>query len=204
MKRQLGPLSLVYPIPIVLVGVDVDGQANVTTVGDCSVMGLKPPLVAISLAETHHSTRGMRTNHAFSINTPSTELLDRTDYCGMVSGRDVDKSSLFDITRGELGVPLISECPVNLECRILDEVAVEHRVLFVAEVVQAHIDEDLVEVEAGCVRLPEMAKLDPIIYALDNRYYRIGGPIGIGYQEGRPFERPAPSSKADPGGPSTP
>ena len=185
MKKQLGPLSLVYPIPIVLVGADVGGKTNFATVGDCCVMGLKPALVAISLGQAHHTTRGVEEHRAFSINFPSRNHLSLTDYCGMVSGRDVDKSALFAVLRGELGVPIIEQCPVNLECRVVDEITVAHRHLFVAEVVQTHIDEHLIEYQDGRPRVPDMRTLDPIIYALDNRYYAIGEPIGVGYHEGK-------------------
>ena len=185
MKKQLGAVSLVYPIPMVLVGADVEGRANFATVGDCCVVGLRPALVAISLGETHHTTRGVEERRAFSLNFPSRDLLSLTDYCGMVSGRDVDKEALFPVIRGELGVPMIESCPVTIECRVAESVAIAHRRLFVAEVVQTHIDEDLISYKEGKAVLPDLCRLDPIIYALDNRYYAIGKSIGVGYHEGK-------------------
>jgi len=183
--RKLGQVSLVYPIPIVLVGAEVNGRPNFATVGDCAVMGLNPALVTVSLAATHFTTEGIVSNRAFSINFPATRMIDRVDYCGMVSGRDVDKTSLFEVVRGETGVPIAAECPVSLECSLVEETRIEHRVVFLAKVTQAHIDEALVRVVDGRVQLPEMSALDPIIYALDNRYDGIGTPIGTGYQEGK-------------------
>jgi len=100
-KVKLGAVPLVYPIPIVLVGATVDGVANFTEVGDCAVMGIHPALVTISLSATQHTTKGIDDTGAFSINSPSTDMLSLTDYCGMVSGRDIDKSTLFEIFQGE-------------------------------------------------------------------------------------------------------
>ena len=127
-KVKLGAVPLVYPIPIVLVGATVDGVANFTEVGDCAVMGIHPALVTISLSATHHTTKGIDDTGVFSINFPSTEMLSLADYCGMVSGRDVDKSKLFNVFQGEhTDVPLIEDCPVGLECRVLEVMQVKNR-----------------------------------------------------------------------------
>ncbi len=184
-KVKLGAVPFVYPIPIVLVGAIVDGKANFTEVGDCAVMGIDPALVTISLSATHHTTRGLDESQAFSINMPSTQLLSLTDYCGIVSGSEVDKSRLFKTFEGEhTGVPLIEDCPVGLECRVLEVAQIKHRRLFIAEVLECYVSESFVESSDGKPRIADLSKLDPIIYALDNRYYQIGNVIGGGYHEG--------------------
>jgi flavin reductase (DIM6/NTAB) family NADH-FMN oxidoreductase RutF len=112
--------------------------------------------------------------------------LAATDYCGIVSGREVDKSGLFDIFYGELETaPMIRECPVNVECRVVKEFSIEHRQIFVAEVVQTHVDAEFVSEGEERRMIADMTRLDPILYALDNRYYCVGEPIGLGYREGR-------------------
>jgi flavin reductase (DIM6/NTAB) family NADH-FMN oxidoreductase RutF len=114
-----------------------------------------------------------------------------TDYCGMVSGRDVDKSVLFETFYGELGTaPMIKGCPVNLECRVIKEFSIQHRQIFVGEVVQTYVAEEFVVERGGRRGIADMTRLDPIIYALDNRYYKIGEPIGFGYNEGKDFRHP--------------
>ena len=188
-KKTLGAVPLVYPIPIVLVGSMVNDRANFTEVGDCAVMGINPALVTISLAATHHSTGGVDAHGEFSINFPNTDLIAKADYCGIVSGRDVDKSRLFTVFAGELAhAPLIEECPVGLECRVLETVQIKHRRIFIAEVVQCHIDETYVEACDDRKSVASLRRLDPLIYALDNRYYKIGDPIGTGYAEGRSLD----------------
>ncbi len=186
MKVKLGTIPLVFPIPIVLAGARVEGRPNYVTLGDCGIMGIKPPLVYISSSQENYSNQGILEHGTYSLNFPSTDLLAKTDFCGIVSGSEVDKSALFESFYGELGTaPMIQECPVNLECRVVKEFSIEHRQIFVGEVVQAHVNAELVTVEGGKQRITDMLRLDPIIYGLDNRYYRIGAPIGVGYQEGQ-------------------
>jgi len=184
-KVKLGAVPLVYPIPIVLVGSLVEGRANFTEVGDCAVMGIDPALVTVSLSATHHTTAGIDVSGVFSVNLPSTDLLTQADYCGIVSGKNVDKSRLFTIFEGEhTQVPMIQECRVGLECQVREVVQIQHRRLFIAEVLECYVSESFVEAAAGKNRIADLSRLDPIIYALDNRYYQIGPAIGTGYREG--------------------
>ena len=190
MKVKLGTVALVYPIPIVLAGAYVNGKPNYATLGDCGIMGIKPPLVYISSSREHYTNKGILENGTYSVNFPSTDLLAVTDYCGIVSGSEVNKSELFDTFYGELGTaPMIRECPVNLECKVVKEFCIQHRQIFVGQVVQAHVDDEFVIEIEGRRTIADMTQLDPIIYALDNRYYKIGEPIGIGYSEGKGFQR---------------
>ena len=80
---------------------------------------------------------------------------------------------------------MIKKCPVNLECKVVKEFSIQHRQIFVADVVQAYINEEFVTEENDRKKVADLTKLDPIIYALDNRYYRIGESIGVGYQESK-------------------
>ncbi len=186
MKTKLGNTPFVYPIPIILAGANVCGRPNFATLGDCGIMGIQPPLVYISSRVDHYTNQGILENQTYSINFPTTDMLAVTDYCGQVSGREVDKSALFQVFYGELGsAPMIQECPVNLECRVVKEFSIQQRQIFVGEVVQAYIDESLVSEKDGRHLVADLTQLDPIVYALDNRYYKIGAPIGVGYQEGR-------------------
>jgi flavin reductase (DIM6/NTAB) family NADH-FMN oxidoreductase RutF len=189
-KVRFGKIPLVYPIPIILAGALVKGKPNFATLGDVGIMGIDPAIVYISSGSGHHTNRGILEHGTFSINFPSTRLLAVTDYCGTVSGHDVDKSQLFDVFFGESGTaPMIQECPVNLECKVIKEFSIQHRQIFVGEVLQAYVNEEFVVETEGRLRITDMTKLDPIIYALDDRYYRIGQIIGTGYQESKKFRQ---------------
>jgi flavin reductase (DIM6/NTAB) family NADH-FMN oxidoreductase RutF len=191
-KTTLGSVPYIYPIPIILAGATVDGKPNFATIGDCGLMGIRPPLVYISSGKDHYTNQGILENETFSINFPTTEMLPVVDYCGTVSGRDVDKSSLFEVFYGDLKTaPMILKCPVNLECKVVKEFSIQHRQIFVAEVVQTFVDDTFVIEKDGRKSFVELDRLDPILYALDNRYYRVGPAIGTGYQEHIKFQPPS-------------
>jgi flavin reductase (DIM6/NTAB) family NADH-FMN oxidoreductase RutF len=186
LKVELGKLPYIYPIPITLVGATVHGKPNYVTIGDTGLMGINPPLVYVSSHRDHYTNIGILENGTFSINFPTTKMLAVTDYCGTVSGRDVDKAILFETVYGETGTaPLIVEYPVNLECRLVQEFSIQHRQVFVGEVVQTYVNEEFVVEQDGHKTIADLTQLDPILYALDNRYYRVGSPIGFGYQEAK-------------------
>jgi len=185
-KRTLGAVPYVYPVPIVLVGALVDGRPNYATVGDCAIMGLKPAVVAVSLGEGHYTTKGVLEHRTFSISIPQTKALALVDYFGQVSGREIDKSKLVDSFFGKLETaPMVESAPVAMECRVLHEVRVEHRCIFVGAVVQTYVEEQYVG-EDGRTIAP-LRDLDPILYDLGNRYSRAGETIGQGYKEGTDY-----------------
>ncbi|MFX0050401.1 MAG: flavin reductase family protein [Candidatus Hodarchaeota archaeon] len=189
-KIEFGQIPLIYPIPIILAGALVHNKPNFAELGDVGIMGIKPPIVYISSGKDHYTNIGILEHGTFSINFPSTKLLSKTDYCGTVSGHNVDKSQLFEVFFGELETaPLIQECPVNLECKVIKKFSIQHRQIFIGEVMQSYVNKEFVIESEGRKRIVDMTKLDPIIYALDNRYYNIGEPIGVGYQEGEKIQQ---------------
>lgn len=187
MKTKLDrPLPLIYPIPIVLAGALVNGKPNYATIGDIGIVGISPALVFISSHVNHHTNIGIREHKTFSINIPSTNLLRQTDYCGIVSGSEADKSHLFTNFFGELDTaPMIEECPVSLECKVIKMFKIEHREIFVGEAITTFVNSELLFENGERKIIPTMERLDPIIYDLNNKYYKIGEQIGTGYQEGQ-------------------
>lgn len=119
-KVKLGPKPFLLPQPAVLVGTLVDGVPNYMVAAWCGVANHAPPMVALAVRPNRHTERGIRDNHAFSLNIPATELVTETDYCGIVSGAKADKSAVFTSVAGTVaGAPLIDECPLSLECRLV-------------------------------------------------------------------------------------
>jgi flavin reductase (DIM6/NTAB) family NADH-FMN oxidoreductase RutF len=199
-KKHLGPVPLIYPVPIALVGVRTDGQPNVTEVGDVGIMGIKPPYVFVSLGEKSHSRLGISQTGQYSLNFPTTAMIDRADFCGSASGRRVDKASLFTLFYDPDGLPdlpLIEDCPVNLACEVVEHVTLQHRNIFIGKVIQTYVNEDCFVEKDGKQHLANLTVLDPLIYALDNRYYSIGQPIGVGYQEGKSISSPPVEGPAE-------
>lgn len=162
-----------------MVGVRVAGEtpkANFTTIGDVAVAGLNPPLVMLSLHEKHLSRESIDTEGRFSLHVPEADMVAKIDYCGMVSGRDTDKSSLFDYD-WQQSVPVIRRMPITLFCEVLHKAQIEQRVIYVARVFDELLRED--------IDVTELSSLRTILYGLDNQYYTVGPIIGRGYHEGK-------------------
>jgi flavin reductase (DIM6/NTAB) family NADH-FMN oxidoreductase RutF len=109
-KIKLGAQVLAYPMPAFLVGANVDGKPNLTTVAWGGIANGEPPMVAIALRHPRHTNKGIRQNRTFSVNIPSADLVKETDYCGIISGSKVNKldACKFTVFYGKLGTaPLI-------------------------------------------------------------------------------------------------
>ncbi len=173
-KVQLGPQTLVYPMPAFLVGAEVNGKANFMTAAWSGIVNSNPPMLGVSLQHHRYTYKGIKEHGVFSINVPSAALVKETDYCGLVSGAKEDKTADcgFKIFRGKLEkAPLIEQCPLNLECRVVHILNLGSHALIVGEIVEVHASED-------CLTdgLPDVKKIDPIVYTGggSKAYYRLG------------------------------
>ena len=120
-KVAIGARTLLYPLPAVLVGANVDGKPNFSAYAWCGIVNSRPPMLSAAFQHQRHTLKGVKQNGTFSVNIPSVELVKETDYYGLVSGRETDKVAdcKFNIFYGKLAnAPLISECPINLECML--------------------------------------------------------------------------------------
>jgi len=170
------------PFPTVLAGVNVDGKPNYVTIGACGVVSLDAVLY-ISLKSTHFSTRGVKENGYFSVNIPSADMVKITDYCGVVSGIDTDKSKLFTAFYNEAGkAPMIKECPMNLLCKVVNSIEMFGFEMFFGEIVAIFADEQC---------LTE-GKLDPLkvnpILMMGASYYNLGQVVGDLLKDGVGFK----------------
>ncbi len=162
-----------FPKPIVLVGSTVNGIPNFVTVAWFNRINGLPNLWAMALGKSKYTLEGITENRTFSVNFPSTDLIEKTDYCGLNSGRKVDKSALFDVFFGELpNAPMIRECPANAECTVFELVDLPKTVLVVGEVKHVYTEERFMT--DGAL---DPAKLDPIIFTRPGNTYRALGPI---------------------------
>ena len=108
------PTAIFYPMPCSLVGANVGGKANFLTVAWFTTANPKPPCVLVTMNKAHYTNAGIMENSTFSINIPSSDLVEKVDYCGLVSGRKVDKSAVFEVFYGKLKTaPLIERVPIQ-------------------------------------------------------------------------------------------
>lgn len=138
---------MLYPLPAVLVSVaDRDGNTNIFTVAWAGTICTNPPMVSISVRPSRYSYHMIAETGAFVINLTTRELVFATDYCGVRSGRDVDKWAALKLTpvpSQEIEVPGIAQSPVNIECKVERVERLGSHDMFIARVaaVQAAINE---------------------------------------------------------------
>ena len=180
-KIKIDHNAFPYPMPVVLVGSVVDGKANFLAVGWISRVNFKPPMIAISLGP-HYTNKGIDQHNAFSVNIPGVSLIEKTDYCGLVSGAKTDKSGLFDIFYGELdGAPMIKECPVCMACRVHETVKLPVNTVYIAEIVAAY-SEDRYLTDGK----PDIQKINPFMLTMpDNQYWEVGNKAGKAWSIGK-------------------
>jgi flavin reductase (DIM6/NTAB) family NADH-FMN oxidoreductase RutF len=138
------PLGEVYrllePGPVVLLTTAHRGRRNVMPMSWHTMMEFEPPLVGCVVSSANYSFGLLRASRQCTLNVPTAELIGPAVRCGNCSGRDVDKFEAFGLTpvaADQVAAPLIAECPVNLECRVVDARMVARYDFFVLEVVQA-------------------------------------------------------------------
>ncbi len=125
-----------------LLGTQTDDKANFMTLAGVTRVNANPPLLAVAVNKVHHIAKGLKENEIFSVNIPSEEMITETDYCGLVSGRKIDKSDLFNIFYGELKTAhMIVECPISIECRLFNVLELPTNDLFIGEIIAAYTEE---------------------------------------------------------------
>jgi flavin reductase (DIM6/NTAB) family NADH-FMN oxidoreductase RutF len=182
MEKKAIQTNFFIPMPVVLVGTQVEGRANFMAVGWCARVNGNPPMIACGIAKNHYTPKGMEESKTFSVNIPSSDLLEKTDYCGMVSGAKTDKSEVFTVFYGSLETaPMIKECPVCLECRLVQTVDLPTHNLYIGEIVGAYADERVTKDGK-----PDFPAIDPLFLTMpDNRYWSLGKCAGDAWSAGK-------------------
>ncbi|NLK77459.1 MAG: flavin reductase family protein [Clostridiales bacterium] len=164
-KQEWKPGNMIYPVPAVMVTVsDQQGNDNIITVAWTGTVCTNPPMAYISVRPERYSYHMIKETGEFVINLTTKELAYATDYCGVKSGRDVDKFKELKLTRqkgSKVSAPLIGESPVNIECKVTECKELGSHHMFLAEVVAVHVDESYLN-ETGKFQLE---KAEPIVYS---------------------------------------
>jgi flavin reductase (DIM6/NTAB) family NADH-FMN oxidoreductase RutF len=188
-KREFGPQPWIFPNPTVLLGTVYEGKVDFAPFAWCGIAGGEPPVVTVGVRHQRHTLKGIMQNRTFSVNIPGTDLLAKTDYCGMVSGAQADKAKEcgFKVFFGTLATaPLIEQCPVNLECEVMHLLNIGLHMLVVGKVVQSHVTEDCLTNDQ-----PDILKIQPFVYSRGPtaRYNAIGEVIGQAYDAGKALKK---------------
>ena len=180
-KQIWKPGNMLYPLPVVMVSVrDKKGNDNIITVAWAGTVCTNPPMVSISVRPERHSYQMIKESGEFVINLVTKALVFATDYCGVKSGRDVDKFKEMKLKKEKaekVAAPLIAQSPVNLECRVTECKELGSHHMFVAEIVSVHIDEKYMD-EKGKFHLNETG----LVTYSHGEYFALGKRLGsFGY-----------------------
>ena len=164
-KQKWKPGNMVYPLPAVLVSCgDKEGHANLMTAAWTGTICSDPPMVYVSIRKERYSHAMIQETGEYVINLTTEDLAWATDFCGVRSGRHLDKFKEMQLTPvfGELEyAPMVEESPVSIECKVTQVMELGTHDMFMAEVVAVHVDEKYMD-EKGTFHL-ELAK--PLVYS---------------------------------------
>ena len=185
MKRRLGPTERLYPMPTPLIVAGTGDRLGVMAVAWIAIAGSTPSSIVMAVRSNRHTLVLIRETGEFTVNVPNVALAEAVDYCGLVSGRNADKfadTGLTPIPSAVVATPIIEQCPLNFECRVMSEVPNGEYVLVIGEIVETQVDDGIVD-EVGRI---DVDALDPLVYIPGNREYRgLTGKVADAFKIGR-------------------
>ena len=188
-KQIWKPGNMLYPLPAVMVSVaDKEGNPNIITVAWAGTVCTNPPMVSISVRPERYSYHMIDETGEFVINLTTEKLAYATDYCGVRSGKDVDKFKELHLTPEKaeyVSASLIAESPVNIECKVVKKETPGSHHIFLAEVKAVHVDDAYMDQKGRFA----LEKTDPIVY-VHGQYYSLGKLLGtFGYSVKKPTKK---------------
>lgn len=180
-KEIWKPGNMLYPLPVVMVSMaDGDGKYNIITIAWAGTVCTNPPMVSISVRPERYSYPILERTGEFVVNLTTRKLVRATDYCGVRSGRDVDKFKTLGLTpvqADKVRAPLIGESPVNIECRVCRVIPLGSHHMFLAEVAAVHADGEYMDERHKF----HLERAEPVVYS-HGAYFVCGEQVGtFGY-----------------------
>lgn len=179
-KKTLKGGALVCPLPPTMVSCGDMESSNIITIGWTGILNTVPPKTYISVRPTRHSYNIIKESGEFVINLTPAALVKEADYCGIYTGKKVDKFAKCKLTKEQATVvscPMIAECPVSIECKVTDIVPLGSHDMFMADIVAVNVNEELFDKDGKF----HLEKADLIAYA-HGEYFTLGKRLGnIGF-----------------------
>ncbi|MBP5304249.1 MAG: flavin reductase family protein [Lachnospiraceae bacterium] len=180
-KQYWNAGNMLYPIPAVMISCSKkDEKPNIITVAWAGTVCSSPAMVSISIRPERYSHDIIKETGEFVINLTTRKLLRACDYCGVKSGRDVDKFKEMKLTplkSQKIEAPGIEESPVNIECKVTEIKPLGSHDMFIAEVVGVSIDEEYLD-EKGKFHLNDTG----LVTYSHGEYFTLGEKVGsFGY-----------------------
>ncbi len=178
MKVERKPSAALLPNPVVLVSVAGGaGAGNFLTIAWVGTVCSSPPMLSVAIRPSRYSYDLVNQEREFVVNIPNADQLEATDVAGVWSGREHDKFAELGLTplpATRVGAPLIAECPVNLECVVRHQLKLGSHDLFLAEIVAAHYDEEVLD-SRGRLRPREVHP----VTLVESEYWSLGERVGL-------------------------
>ena len=172
--------TMLYPLPPVMVSCGTMEKSNIITVAWTGTVNSEPPMTYVSVRPERYSYVLIKETGEFVINLTTDRLVWNADFCGVKSGRDVDKFALPGLTAiaaSEVSAPMIEESPVNIECRVERSMLLGSHEMFLAKIIAVNVSEKLLDAK-GVLHL-EKAGLAATAHG---KYFTLGRQVGsFGY-----------------------
>ncbi|MCU0661964.1 MAG: flavin reductase family protein [Myxococcota bacterium] len=187
MKKSVGLQTLLFPMPALLVGTYSEGDVgSAMTAGWASVCCAEPPCLGVAVRQVRKTHENIVRTGSFTLNIPSCDLAEAVDYLGLASFHSVPdklaRAGLHVERAARVNAPLIIECPVSLECKLVAHLDLGCHTWFVGELMDTHVEETLLS-ETGKI---DVGRLDPLCYAMSAKDYRhLGKVVGPAYSMGK-------------------
>jgi flavin reductase (DIM6/NTAB) family NADH-FMN oxidoreductase RutF len=190
MKKQLKTKDIFFPVPAALVVCGEPEHPNIITIAWIGMVSSSPPAIQLSIHKDRYSLELIRRCKEFTVNIPPSSLYRETDYCGITSGRNTNKfndTGLTPMNSIAIKIPIIKECPFNMECKVIREIEIGDYTMFIGEILEVHVDEDKMSSENRAQ--VDIDKVDPLVYCATIREYRkLGGKLGDAFKCGQSFK----------------
>ena len=168
--------ALLAPVPPVMVTCGDMEKSNIITIGWTGIVNTHPPMTYVSVRPSRYSYDIIKEKGEFAINLVTADLVKKADYCGIYTGKKVDKFAKCELTKEQaqhLSCPIIAESPVSLECKVKDIIPLGTHDMFLAEIVGVDVDEELINSEGKLC----LNRVKLMSYA-HGEYYELGKKIG--------------------------
>lgn len=186
MKKSLGPKTFAYPLPVWLIGTyDKADKPNIMAASWAGICCSEPPCVSISLRKATYTFGNILEHNAFTVSIPSEHQVEQVDYAGIVSGKTVNKfetAGFTPIKSEAVYAPYVAECPVVIECSLLNTVEIGLHTQFIGKILDVKVDVDVIN-EVG---FPDIEKIKPIIFSPGKgSYHAVGAFKGKAFAIGK-------------------
>ena len=167
--------ALVAPVPSVMVSLGDMENSNIITVAWCGITNTVPPKTYISVRPERYSYEILKKTGEFVINLTPSSLAKVADFCGMHTGRKIDKFEKCKLTKekaSKINAPMIGECPISIECRVTDVIKLGSHDMFLADILAVNVEKSLLEGDKLCINRAHLCAF------AHGEYYKLGERIG--------------------------